>query len=76
MSGKKSLFHRVGVHKSITSNVIYHIVQYGLEFGKLPGYIAGSWCGLRNSRWHPRWLPYLEEQGYHFYSNVIIVVTI
>ena len=30
---------------------------------KLPGYIVLSWCGLRNSRWRLRWLPYAEKAG-------------
>ena len=54
---------RLGGNQSTTLNVIYHNVCHTLKFMNLPGTIGHCWCGLRNPRRRPRWLPEINARG-------------
>ena len=53
---------KVGGNQSTTLNVINQNVGHTLKIMNLPGANGHCWCGLRNPRWRPRWLPEINAR--------------
>ena len=53
---------KVGSNQSTTLIVIYQNAGHTLKFMNLPGTSGHCWCGPRNPRWRPRWLPEINAR--------------